>query len=221
MALRPFSKYLMINSSSLTFSSILNTHLNFALYPLVKLDCHLARTTGILQNISSSNNDMDQIARQLDQSIMISNDLRREVQERDERLLTLQKELECGICMQVYSIPISLPCSHVICYSCLMSGVFTAPSGKAEKTYFAVEKCPHCRYSIKLDLVPSIPLRILANLFHSEERKREADVDLQRLKMHGKCIRLGAHCTERMCLRAKSGCKAKFVADVQAIAAAV
>ncbi|KAJ3302936.1 hypothetical protein HDV03_004448 [Kappamyces sp. JEL0829] len=119
----------------------------------------------------------------------------------------LKKGLECGICLQVFCVPISIPCSHSFCYDCLLQ-CFAPPTGKgSDKTFFQVEKCPLCRAAIRLELTPSLILRDMAEtvLADDPERREKATTDLTRLKKHINCIRLGAHCSGRLCLRPRLG----------------
>jgi hypothetical protein len=59
-----------------------------------------------------------------------------------------------------------------------------------------------CRSPIRLELIPSRSLRDLVDLLITcpEQKKRIAE-DTEFLKRHSGCIRLGAHCSPRMCLR--------------------
>lgn len=117
--------------------------------------------------------------------------------------------LECSICLQVYSVPIVIPCSHSFCYECILK-CFSPPTGKgSDRTFFQVEKCPICRGPIRLDMTPSLVLRDMADvaLVGDADRKEKIKVDLAKLKKHMGCIRLGAHCSGKMCLRPRSANK--------------
>ena len=106
--------------------------------------------------------------------------------------------------MQIFSVPVSLPCSHTFCYECILK-LFSPPTGKgSDKTYFQVEKCPLCRAPIRLELAPSLNLRNMSDTICDQERRQKIANDLIKLKKHSGCIRLGAHCSGKMCLRPKA-----------------
>uniref|UniRef100_A0A3B4AP28 RING-type domain-containing protein n=1 Tax=Periophthalmus magnuspinnatus TaxID=409849 RepID=A0A3B4AP28_9GOBI len=48
-------------------------------------------------------------------------------------------ELSCPICLQLYSDPVSLPCGHNYCRTCINQTV------DADKSPTSVFKCPECR----------------------------------------------------------------------------
>jgi hypothetical protein len=65
-----------------------------------------------------------------------------------------------------------------------------------------------CRGPIKLDLIPSITLRDMVTLLLAERpelqvRREKVMEDMEFYKRHVNCIRLGAHCSVKMCLRPK------------------
>jgi hypothetical protein len=62
-----------------------------------------------------------------------------------------------------------------------------------------------CRAPIRLELFPSRPLRELVDqVVTCPDRKDQIEKDVQYLKRHSGCIRLGAHCTSKLCLRPAS-----------------
>jgi hypothetical protein len=120
--------------------------------------------------------------------------------------------LECPICYDLFSVPVTVPCGHSYCLKCIIR-CFSSPLGKgSDKTRFKVEKCPMCRASIKLELVPSIVIKDLVELYikktsssfenHSKWLEKTTE-DYKFYRKHTNCIRLGAHCTSKMCLRPK------------------
>ena len=61
-----------------------------------------------------------------------------------------------------------------------------------------------CRSAIKLELSPSVALRDMVSvLMIGTERMTKIEEDMGFYKRHIQCIRLGAHCTGKMCLRPK------------------
>ncbi|XP_072305643.1 E3 ubiquitin/ISG15 ligase TRIM25-like [Eucyclogobius newberryi] len=51
----------------------------------------------------------------------------------------LANELSCPICLQLYTDPVSLPCGHNYCWTCISQTVAT------EQSPTPVSKCPECR----------------------------------------------------------------------------
>ncbi|KAI8896982.1 hypothetical protein BC833DRAFT_595470 [Globomyces pollinis-pini] len=141
--------------------------------------------------------------------------------EKQDSLIEIKKEfqslldqaysvLECAICLNIYSIPITIPCGHSYCYRCILK-CFSPPNRvESGKTYFNIEKCPLCRTPIRLDLTPSLGLRqmveaIIPKLDEKLEKEFRTRIELDaiHLKIHSQCIRLGAHCGNQTCLRPK------------------
>ena len=67
-----------------------------------------------------------------------------------------------------------------------------------------------CRSAIKLDLSPSVALRDMVSILlksdgncANQQRLAKIQEDMGFYKRHISCIRLGAHCSAKMCLRPK------------------
>lgn len=58
---------------------------------------------------------------------------------------TIEDELTCCICLELFTVPVILPCSHNLCRQCAL--------GLTDKGAFGPQEyisCPHCRYQAKV-----------------------------------------------------------------------
>ena len=60
----------------------------------------------------------------------------------------LEKNLECGICLESFQEPKVLPCQHTYCKKCLERIIFRASGGRVQKI-----TCPECRVETKVRCV--------------------------------------------------------------------
>ncbi|XP_077163439.1 putative E3 ubiquitin-protein ligase MID2 [Paroedura picta] len=64
---------------------------------------------------------------------------------------TLESELTCPICLELFEDPLLLPCAHSLCFSCAHRIlVSSCPSGEPLEPITAFQ-CPTCRYVISLN----------------------------------------------------------------------
>jgi Lon protease-like protein len=91
-------------------------------------------------------------------------------------LTTLRTILECGICMQLLSDPLTLPCGHTFCASCLIQMSHSANSNSI--TSSSSSACPFCRAPILSisSRKPSILLeRVIGLVFPQESKQVQID----------------------------------------------
>ncbi|MEE6525564.1 hypothetical protein FKM82_025639 [Ascaphus truei] len=64
---------------------------------------------------------------------------------------TLESELTCPICLELFEDPLLLPCAHSLCFSCahriLVSGCASSETVEPVSAF----QCPTCRYVISLN----------------------------------------------------------------------
>ncbi|ESP05603.1 hypothetical protein LOTGIDRAFT_68744, partial [Lottia gigantea] len=57
---------------------------------------------------------------------------------------SMEKELSCTLCLELYRNPVMLPCLHSFCYTCLEGFVKAKPCVKN------ILRCPICRIGVEL-----------------------------------------------------------------------
>ncbi|XP_052004447.1 E3 ubiquitin-protein ligase Midline-1-like [Xyrauchen texanus] len=65
---------------------------------------------------------------------------------------TLESELTCPICLELFDDPLLLPCAHSLCFNCAHR-ILESHSGAFDEStqQFTAFQCPTCRYVITLD----------------------------------------------------------------------
>ncbi|XP_018589938.1 E3 ubiquitin-protein ligase TRIM69 isoform X1 [Scleropages formosus] len=81
----------------------------------------------------------------------------------------LSKDLTCSICLDLFKQPVSLPCDHTFCQTCI-TGFWTRPphqrhAQEQEEGALSVASCPQCREVFPSQSVR--PNRIVANIVES------------------------------------------------------
>ncbi|TSK17841.1 E3 ubiquitin-protein ligase Midline-1 [Bagarius yarrelli] len=67
-----------------------------------------------------------------------------------KRMETLESELTCPICLELFEDPLLLPCAHSLCFNCARRILVShCTSGEPADTICAFQ-CPTCRYAISL-----------------------------------------------------------------------
>ncbi|GLJ04851.1 hypothetical protein SUGI_0004740 [Cryptomeria japonica] len=105
--------------------------------------------------------------------------------DRPRQFMTIQqrllKEFSCSLCKKVLTLPISTPCGHNFCKSCI-EGLFagqqdvrerTTVSGRSLRTQKIVKKCPSCQGDINDFLVNPQVNRQMEDVIRSLKRKDE------------------------------------------------
>uniref|UniRef100_A0A671PWZ9 E3 ubiquitin-protein ligase Midline-1 n=1 Tax=Sinocyclocheilus anshuiensis TaxID=1608454 RepID=A0A671PWZ9_9TELE len=65
---------------------------------------------------------------------------------------TLESELTCPICLELFEDPLLLPCAHSLCFNCAHRILVShCPSFDESSKPFSAFQCPTCRYVITLD----------------------------------------------------------------------
>ncbi|XP_051762292.1 E3 ubiquitin-protein ligase Midline-1 isoform X1 [Ctenopharyngodon idella] len=65
---------------------------------------------------------------------------------------TLESELTCPICLELFEDPLLLPCAHSLCFNCAHRILVSHCSSFDESTKpYSAFQCPTCRYVITLD----------------------------------------------------------------------
>ncbi|KAM3912368.1 putative E3 ubiquitin-protein ligase MID2 [Leptodactylus fuscus] len=64
---------------------------------------------------------------------------------------TLESELTCPICLELFEDPLLLPCAHSLCFSCAHRILVTGSSSSEIVEPVTAFQCPTCRYVISLN----------------------------------------------------------------------
>uniref|UniRef100_A0A8C1LWY3 E3 ubiquitin-protein ligase Midline-1 n=1 Tax=Cyprinus carpio TaxID=7962 RepID=A0A8C1LWY3_CYPCA len=65
---------------------------------------------------------------------------------------TLESELTCPICLELFEDPLLLPCAHSLCFNCAHRILVShCPSFDESSKPYSAFQCPTCRYVITLD----------------------------------------------------------------------
>jgi Zinc finger, C3HC4 type (RING finger)/B-box zinc finger len=79
---------------------------------------------------------------------------------------TIEEELTCCICLELFSDPVILPCSHNLCHQCAVG-----LSQKGTLGHLEYIICPHCRHQAQLTSLADN--RTLANIVAIYKRNSE------------------------------------------------
>ncbi|KAI4537551.1 hypothetical protein MG293_012414 [Ovis ammon polii] len=102
-----------------------------------------------------------------------------------EKLVNLQEEVTCPICLELLTEPLSLDCGHSFCQICITANSKESVTGQEEE-----RKCPVCRINYE-----SGKLRPNWHLANIVQRVREVKLSLQEQEKH-----LCAHHGEKLVL---------------------
>ena len=91
-----------------------------------------------------------------------------------EKLVSLQDEVTCPICLELLTEPLSLDCGHSFCQICI-----TANSNESLTGQERARKCPVCRINYK-----SGKLRPNWHLANIVQRVREVKLSLEEQEKH-------------------------------------
>lgn len=121
--------------------------------------------------------------------------------DRPRKFMTIQqrllKEFSCSLCKKVLTLPISTPCGHNFCKSCiedLFAGTQdvrerTTVSGRSLRTQKIVKKCPSCQGDINDFLVnPQVNRQmedVIRSLQHKDEDGSASDGDVKEVQCEG------------------------------------
>lgn len=90
---------------------------------------------------------------------------------------TLESELTCPICLELFEDPLLLPCAHSLCFSCAQRILITHCTSTPEPSHPALAfQCPTCRYVITLsprgleELKRNVTLQNIIDRFQKETR---------------------------------------------------
>ncbi|XP_054497475.2 putative E3 ubiquitin-protein ligase MID2 [Agelaius phoeniceus] len=64
---------------------------------------------------------------------------------------TLESELTCPICLELFEDPLLLPCAHSLCFSCAHRILVSSCSSSESIVPITAFQCPTCRYVISLN----------------------------------------------------------------------
>lgn len=64
---------------------------------------------------------------------------------------TLESELTCPICLELFEDPLLLPCAHSLCFSCAHRILVSSCSSSESIEPITAFQCPTCRYVISLN----------------------------------------------------------------------
>ncbi|XP_068103793.1 probable E3 ubiquitin-protein ligase MID2 isoform X2 [Hyperolius riggenbachi] len=64
---------------------------------------------------------------------------------------TLESELTCPICLELFEDPLLLPCAHSLCFSCANRILISGNSGSEIEESVTAFQCPTCRYVVSLN----------------------------------------------------------------------
>ncbi|CAD8184604.1 unnamed protein product [Paramecium pentaurelia] len=85
----------------------------------------------------------------------------------------LANELQCSICLSLFSVPFVIPCGHSFCRDCIQN------YGRATKS----AKCPLCKQPFNLNKINlNISLQAVLNVMDHDNTKVKGDVSRQKSK---------------------------------------
>ncbi|XP_006818271.2 putative E3 ubiquitin-protein ligase MID2 [Saccoglossus kowalevskii] len=96
---------------------------------------------------------------------------------------SLERELSCAVCMELYTDPLLLPCAHSFCRSCLPDVLKRNSNQKSGHSRLV---CPSCRFTVELDKrgIDGLPRNfLLDNII--ERYKEEKSTDGRPVKVKG------------------------------------
>ncbi|EOB00551.1 Midline-2, partial [Anas platyrhynchos] len=67
------------------------------------------------------------------------------------KMETLESELTCPICLELFEDPLLLPCAHSLCFSCAHRILVSSCSSSESIEPITAFQCPTCRYVISLN----------------------------------------------------------------------
>uniref|UniRef100_A0A8C6K068 RING-type E3 ubiquitin transferase n=2 Tax=Melopsittacus undulatus TaxID=13146 RepID=A0A8C6K068_MELUD len=67
------------------------------------------------------------------------------------KMETLESELTCPICLELFEDPLLLPCAHSLCFSCAHRILVSSCSSSESIEPLSAFQCPTCRYVISLN----------------------------------------------------------------------
>eukprot|EP00061_Rhincodon_typus_P011146 g35949.t1 len=67
------------------------------------------------------------------------------------KMETLESELTCPICLELFEDPLLLPCAHSLCFSCAHRILVSHCASNESVESIAAFQCPTCRYVIALN----------------------------------------------------------------------
>lgn len=108
----------------------------------------------------------------------------------------LEKNLECGICLESFQEPKVLPCQHTYCKKCLERIIFRASGGRVQKI-----TCPECRVETKLQRggVASLPSSFLIKRLLEVNSDAQLDTSANCEKHPEEQVDLYCDCGEPIC----------------------
>lgn len=108
----------------------------------------------------------------------------------------LEKNLECGICLESFQKPRMLRCHHTYCEHCLQRIVFRAAGGRKQKI-----TCPECRVETKLQQggVENLPSNFLIKQLLEVNNDAQLDAQVNCEKHAEEPVDLYCSCDKPIC----------------------
>lgn len=118
----------------------------------------------------------------------------------DFSLMSLEEELTCSICLSPFCCPVTIPCGHNFCQSCIL------------ETWIDSYSCPQCRtiFATKPELKKNTVLSTVVETFNQRAARAEVNLQAAELEPHGKDVIFCDTCMKAEASRTCLTCMASF-----------
>ncbi|XP_075891891.1 E3 ubiquitin/ISG15 ligase TRIM25-like isoform X10 [Nelusetta ayraudi] len=123
-----------------------------------------------------------------------------ELHDHDFSLMSLEEELTCSICLSPFSCPVTIPCGHNFCQSCIL------------ETWTDSYICPQCRtvFPGKPELKKNTVLSAVVETFNQRASRAEVKLQVAELEPQGKDVIRCDTCMHTEASRTCLTCMASF-----------
>lgn len=123
-----------------------------------------------------------------------------ELDDHDFSLMSLEEELTCSICLSPFSCPVTIPCGHNFCQSCIL------------ETWADSYSCPQCRtvFPSKPELKKNTVLSTVVETFNQRASRAEVKLQVAQGEPEGKDVIRCDTCMQTEASRTCLTCMASF-----------